>query len=177
MLVPVLNENGNDLVAARSKCGMSRVLQRDDYKLLELNGSWGPALAIDPTVQPVNMAIGAASRRDFRCTQNNSSQNLTTINQCTMEQTCRANGIALARIARLDCAIGGGRRARVHRWRVVRRLFRLGRGRRVVRAMMTMMARVVRRFFRFGCRRRVVRAMMTMVVLVVRRLFRLDRGR
>jgi len=48
---------------------MPCTLQRDDYKLLKLDWSWRPALAIDATVQPVNMAIGSTLRCDLRCIQ------------------------------------------------------------------------------------------------------------
>ena len=69
VLLPVLFESRNDLVAARSECSMPCALQRDDYKLLKLDGSWGPAVAIDATVQPVDMAIGSTLRCDLRCIQ------------------------------------------------------------------------------------------------------------
>lgn len=69
MLLPVLNECGNDLITAGSKCGMSRALQRDDYKLFKFNWGRRPAAAIDATIQPVNMAIGSAQLRDLRCMQ------------------------------------------------------------------------------------------------------------
>ena len=48
---------------------MPCALQRDDYKLPKLNGSWRPAMAIDATIQPVNMAIGSTQRCDLRCIQ------------------------------------------------------------------------------------------------------------
>lgn len=69
VLLPVLFENSNDQVAARGESGMPCTLQLDDYKLLELDWSWRPALAIDATVQPVNMAIGSTLRCDLRCIQ------------------------------------------------------------------------------------------------------------
>jgi hypothetical protein len=69
MVLPVLDECGNDLITAGSECGMSRALQRDDYKLFKFNGGWRPAAAIDATIQPVNMAIWSAKLRDLRCIQ------------------------------------------------------------------------------------------------------------
>ena len=69
VLLPVLFEGRNDLVTARGECGMPYALQRDDYELLKLDRSWRPTLAIDATVQPVNMAIGSAQRCYLRCIQ------------------------------------------------------------------------------------------------------------
>ena len=69
MFLPVLFESRDDLVTARSECGMPCALQRDDYKLLKQDRSWRPAMAIDATVQPINMAIGSTLRCDLGCIQ------------------------------------------------------------------------------------------------------------
>jgi hypothetical protein len=69
VLLPVLFESRNDQIAARSESGMPCTLQRDDYKLVNLDWSWCPALAINATVQPVNIAIGSTLRCDLRCIQ------------------------------------------------------------------------------------------------------------
>jgi len=97
MFRSVLFESSNGFVTATGECCMPYAVQRDDYHFMNLNGSWRPTGTIDPAIQPLDVAIRAAHRRDLR--------------RC-------ADGIALAMFGGIDYTLG--------RWRVVRIRFLRG---------------------------------------------------
>ena len=71
VFLSVLFESSNGLVTARGECCMPCAVQRDDYKLVNPNGSRRPTGTMEAAIQPVDVAIRATHRRDLSCKQNN----------------------------------------------------------------------------------------------------------